>query len=198
VNGPVAGRQRYSVTYFDPATGKQKVIPVAAPTQAEIALYATSGDQGLWLSVWEKGYVQMVSATVNLGWRNGTAYDVIGVGQYPKDVIPFLTGQTAAVNQLQGAADPKNALTAVRKALMEKELVTATSSVGAGPWNPTRDVPPNHTFTVLSVTGGVNPTLTLQNPWMVHQPGMIYGGTFTMLWNLFIRKFGYVTTEQKR
>jgi hypothetical protein len=118
----------YAVTF----KGYDNEIPVTKPTQAEIALYANAGSNGLWLSIIEKAYGEFRRRTHNLG-EGVTFFGAF----FSNDTYSFLNGQslTKGMKAITGR-DPavviqrKNAPDAV---LPEDKIKDQLASLVGGP-----------------------------------------------------------------
>ena len=157
---------------------KGAIIQVEELTDAERALAATSGNQGSWMSLLEKGWGVVLQKIRRESF--GNALDRAGGGGDPALVIRYLTGRKTISRQIlleDGAAEILRDLDySLRSAMEEKRLVCATTDRRALP----QGLVPTHAYAVL----GYDPKtrlVTVWNPWGIDfepAPGMGFKGGY--------------------
>ncbi len=157
---------------------KGLVVQVEELTDAERALAATSGDQGLWVSLLEKGW-GVALQKIRLE-SFGNPLDRAGGGGDPGLVIRYLTGRKTISRQIlleDGAAEILRDLEgSLRSAMEEKRLVCATTDRRPLP----QGMVPTHAYAVLAFDGKTG-LVTVWNPWGVDfhpQPGLGFRGGY--------------------
>jgi Ca2+-binding EF-hand superfamily protein len=206
-----AGRQQLHDMIQDNNNGTYTVtfpgrdpVTVNAPTDAEIALYATAGQDGTWLSTLEKAFAE---STNNNAWISSeNPYSEITSGRSMASNIELLTGHSTDTDDLS--------LTSF--ATLRSKL---TSTLGAGrsatasirnnmPFttgNRSNGLPMGHAYTVVNYNAATD-QITLRNPWGRGEPLNAAGqvadgnddGTFTMSLTDFNTYFNQITYEQAR
>ncbi len=180
-------------------------IQVEALTDAERALAASSGDQGTWVSLLEKGWGVALQKIRRESF--GNPLDRAGRGGDPALPIRYLTGRKAISRQIlleDGASEIMGELDfTLRSAMEEKRIVCATTDRRALP----KGLAPNHAFALLAYAPQTR-MVTVWNPWGVDyhpQPGLGFRGgyetrkgRFSVPLSEFIRIFDMVIIESAR
>jgi hypothetical protein len=192
----------YMVTF----QGYEKSLGIKKPTQSEISLYANAQDNGLWLSIMEKAYIQL---------RKQNYEDFFG-GFFSKDAYKVLNGQTlvAAMKNFTNR-DPAAYLTgkSFTAAEVEKQLkaVMVTPDVngfgslrvivtaGTPEDKNWKDDPatliPGHAYAVIGYNTKTT-ELTIVNPW--NDSNRTFGTTFKRKLADFAKEFGDMCVESRR
>lgn len=176
----------YTVTFpgRDPVT-------VDAPTNAELAYQATSGQNGMWLPILEKAYGRLRDDD------NVVAAD--GAPGALRDAIGTLSGNDVDVDD-NWATDTDTTHEKLSAAIAEGRLVTASQMGGDF-----EGIPGGHAYTVTDYDPTTR-TVTLRNPWghgertdangnVIHGPN---DGVFTLTLEEFDDIYTDIAYEQKR
>lgn len=147
------GDGTYTVTFPG-----QSPVTVSAPTDAELALYARSGADGMWLTLLEKAYgrIQDDDASVPNEGADALIGGSLGSG------VAFVTGHGTNTDMLSATDSP---ITAARltAAFDEGRIVTAGIRKGIMA-DDTGGLPMGHAYSVVAWNPG-SQRLTLRNPW---------------------------------
>lgn len=163
--------QRSNGTFDVNFPGLSDAVNVTRPTDAEIALFATAGSNGMWLSVFEKAYVASL---------NRDAYFIVYKSDY--DAVPMLGGTAAAGIELVtgNSTDTDILVDVVPKYIqlltLNDKLVVAmnhnkvvTAGVRRGITSKFREngLRMGHIYTVMNYqsTGVAEGILSIRNPW---------------------------------
>ncbi|MGE3726786.1 MAG: C2 family cysteine protease [Candidatus Sericytochromatia bacterium] len=154
----------------------EKPVAVKRPTDAELILHASSGPDGLWLSVLEKAFVKRMESQMQ-GKSEEEVEKAVNSGYYLSEGIRLLTGNKAQDGSIPGTPLPQlrsfvaqtvsenrillvtlnpDSAQAKEKALKEKtkrnEEIYADGLVGL------------HAYSVIGFDPSTD-TITLRNPW---------------------------------
>ena len=199
----------YTVTF-----PRQKPIPVAAPTQTEIALYGGAGANGLWVTIIEKAYATLRKNSAIFFLQKQVAQEQLQTGELIQDSIATLTKSSVTVytqQQQRGARGVLNKLFTAGKNVKfgttETDLelylnrafkVGAVITLGVakderpnGPSGPI--LPGGHAYTIVAITDTDQGTMfTIRNPWGLPSNPKYgqYGNTFTVPFAFLYEYFG--------
>jgi hypothetical protein len=142
----------------------QRVLRLAAPTDAELALYDNSNGDGIWLLLLEKAYGTL-RVRQNHKYRSTIeALDATGGRGSVRESLKVLTGRDPWVLRFDHRTRGENAVRdRLERALADGELVTvrtARSEPAALPFK----VPHQHVWSVLDFDRSRD-LVTLWNPW---------------------------------
>jgi hypothetical protein len=205
----------YEVTFpGGPKETAGKPIKVTAPDQAQIALYSTAGQNGLWLSIIEKAYAKVRQYNLDNfpgAWFQRDAYDSLK-GQFVSAGVQVVTGSTpvnliadygqplvvAKVDYLLShAIDPKGGKPTDT---MKPMRATVVAGAGSNPdWldttkDQTQILPPHHAYAVIGYDTK-NHIVQLQNPW--NRSDYKYGTIFTLDLATFCARYDMLSVEQR-
>lgn len=146
----------YTVTF----PGRQPVT-VTAPTDAEIARYASTGREGMWLNVLEKAYAK--SRNDHRLFAKGDMYKGIE-GGFGRQAIKTLTGQGSETRQI-ALLSPSQLLAKVSQAQAEGRLMTISTGHPVGrETTKANNLPTGHEYTVLGYDADSR-KYRIRNPW---------------------------------
>jgi hypothetical protein len=139
----------------------RKPVTVTAPTDAELARYASTGGKGIWLNVLEKAYAQSRNDSRLIA--RGDMYKAIE-GGFGKQTIKTMTGHSSNRDLLwfTSAAELK---ANVQKGQAEGRLMTIATGPGIGrDRTKANNLPTRHEYTMLGYdeTSG---KFRIRNPW---------------------------------
>lgn len=186
---------------------------VARLTDAEIALGSTTGQQGLWLNVLEKGFGQVRKRHPASLPGHAPATDVIGSGGGETETIELLTGHKAEhlsfhhhAGSAAGEPELRTLALKVRSVVHLAHAERLLACCATGKTVKTHGVPGNHAYSVL----GLDPdgkSVIVRNPWgnQYHpkgDPGLENGypvkdGIFHVPVQDFVQIFGGITYETR-
>jgi Ca2+-binding EF-hand superfamily protein len=139
----------------------RKPVTVTAPTDAEIARYASTGRQGIWLNVLEKAYAK--SRNDSRLFAKGDMYKAIE-GGFGRQSIRALTGSTSETS-LVALLSPSQLLAKVSQGQADGRLMTIATGHPVGRHRTkANDLPTGHEYTVMGYDAATRKFL-IRNPW---------------------------------
>lgn len=191
------GNGKFSVTF----PGKP-AITIDAPTDAEIALYSTSGKDGQWLAVLEKAYAHQTNQDA---WfiQRSNPYDAIGNGAQLSTGIKGITGSGSDTDILLLTSE-SSLRTKLQQALKAGRVTTSSVSKTLNPMadqsRTANGLPRGHAYSVLAFDAKKD-QVTVRNPWgnteLIDAKGQprdgVDDGTFTMSLTEFKSTFSMIT-----
>lgn len=176
--------------------GGGKEQKVQAPTDAEVAMYGSAGQDGMWQSVMEKAYAQRE----NNGefFPEDDPHDSTGDGGFLGTGVEDVTGHSSDRDEL-----PLTSENEIREKMKkaEKDNAVVTAGIRKGITGDEREgMPMGHAYTVLDYDEATD-TVTIRNPWGQGEwNGAKDGnddGVFKMSVKDFKDKFSYVAYEER-
>ncbi|MBI4534199.1 MAG: hypothetical protein HY711_09680, partial [Candidatus Melainabacteria bacterium] len=139
---------------------KDKPVTVSAPTEPELARYASGHKYGLWVPVVEKALGEFERKR-SVGWSvPDLAHEAIDDGQYLDYTLQLLTGKKIEITGITlGVEDTIHAK--LKEACLAKYPVVADIEPGTPNC---RGLVGNHTYTILSYDAQKH-IVTVRNPW---------------------------------
>lgn len=187
-------------TYTVKFPGAPKPITVKAPSDGEIGMYATSGKDGMWLTLLEKAYAQLRNASSS---KSDNPHNAIDGGDFQDASIKLLTGHKVNTDSLT-----LNSRDTTRKRLMSalnpedgiKRVVTASTFADG---DSDKNLASNHVYTILSYDPKTD-TVKVRNPWGagndakgLKNKDLNDDGTFTMTIGELDDHFSLIAYEEK-
>src|SRR5262249_15043256 len=178
-------------------------VPIDPPTDAQIALYASAGKDGLWLSVAEKEYVTAKNLQAIWFFRRVDEYQSMKQGAPLHETMEAVTGNTTGTISRGGSSNTLNerdVAAALDKAFAKGAIVCAATA--AGPFKPedyATKLPTRHAYAILA-WDKAKQEVTIENPWMktdFHGKAVKYGAVFTMKLDRFCAEFAQLVSEIK-
>ncbi|MFN8578426.1 MAG: C2 family cysteine protease [Candidatus Sericytochromatia bacterium] len=150
-------------TYTVKFPGADKEVTVQPPTDSEIIMYGTSGQDGMWLTLLEKAYAKLRNDSGIFG-KNDNPHDTIDGGDFQDASIKLLTAHKVDTDYL-----PLTSKDTMRKKLMtalnpddgRTKIVTASTFMDG---DNSKNMMPNHVFSILSYDPKTD-TVRVRNPW---------------------------------
>lgn len=180
----------------------RRPISVKAPTDAELARYSTSGQNGIWLAILEKAYGQVRNDESWFG-RTTVEHDAADGGGFLSTGIGAVTGNGTDSDML--SLTSLDTTRAKLVAAMKAGAVVTAGTSKALPWQ--EDIQgglvTGHAYTVVAYDRGAD-RITLRNPWGRTEP-MREGraadgkddGVFTMTLAAFDAAFSQISYESR-
>lgn len=210
-NSDKAGTNKeFRVNFF----GAKYEVELPRPTESQVALYATAGDNGYWLPVLEQAYIKalrdsnvnVVSADFFAGFFSNDAYRGMEKGQLLQAALAkFSSRKPDAVIARGQAAWTENSVNAKLKDLRGavdangwaplKVIVTAGVNQYTG-YDPadTTMLPAGHAYAVIGYKDSTK-ELRIVNPW--NSAAYTFGQTFEMKTTDFVAKFSQLCIESR-
>ncbi|RYX94263.1 hypothetical protein EON78_06055, partial [bacterium] len=150
-------------TYTVKFPGANKPITVKAPTDGEIGMYATTGQDGMWLTLMEKAYAELRNSTATT-YNHDNPHQAIDGGDFQDSSIKLLTAHKVDTDFL-----PLTSKDSMKSKLMKalnpedgiKRLVTASTFMDG---DDKKNLATNHVYTILSYDPKTE-TVRVRNPW---------------------------------
>jgi len=140
------------------ALGNGRTIRIACITDADIALFASAGTNGLWLTVLEKAYRRVLLAARHPEQQDRPS---VYAGFGSARTIEILDGHRTRTVQLQGIRPGTPQLAALRQDLKAAQCQRRLVKAGTPPTKSTPGIPHTHAFAIL----GYDPQTDLVHMW---------------------------------
>ncbi len=163
----MAGDPRTFTVTFGRTDGQNKgtSVTVTEPTDAQISLYASAGQGGLWLSVIEKAYVTYLDKNKEEPWlgnRSASVYEAIGSGQAPAVPIKLLGGYNVTTYEVAHKSEAEIETLITNAAKLNYSVVAGTKP-SQKVYDPATDLPSGHAYSILGIND--KKELLIRNPW---------------------------------
>jgi Ca2+-binding EF-hand superfamily protein len=157
----------------------KKPVTIISPTDMELSLYSNCGQDGMWLSVLEKGYAQLTnqSSLIPLLERSNP-YDKIGNGALLMAGVGAVSGKSTDTDVLL-ITSLETLRNKLKMAVAKQRVVTAGINKSLNPWNEGRTdngLPMAHAYSVLDYNAKTD-EITIRNPWGSTEVTNASGGT---------------------
>ncbi len=184
----------YTVTF---PGAPDKPITVTPPTDAELALGASSGQDGTWLTVLEKAYAYHRNR--ESGQPNPNPYEQIDSGGLLGTGLQIVTGHSSDQDIL--ALTSKAATREKLKASLAQKGAITASTFGAG--SSDKNIMSSHVYAVLGYDPATD-RVTIRNPWGANgeprgiaHPDSQQDGVFSLTMDEFYQLFNLIAYEEK-
>ncbi|HEY9840072.1 MAG TPA: C2 family cysteine protease [Candidatus Obscuribacterales bacterium] len=140
-------------------------VTISRPTEGELSMYASTGNDGMWLPILEKAYAKLKNDNPML-LSKANPYDMIGSGGLLMSGVGVVTGKSTDTDllMLTSTSTLRKKLT---EAARDKRVMTTGTNGSLNPWGKKETdngLPKGHAYSVLDFDPKTD-MVTVRNPW---------------------------------